>query len=83
MKVLHCPRCREQLKFTGKVGVELEGGSKLALDAYICPKCGKAEFFAQPEETVAKVKCSACGEEYDNDFPRCPKCGKSNEAMAK
>ena len=95
MKTHHCPRCREILELVGDETIQLgqagiltgiwsnilSGG--LPVEIYVCPKCGKMEFFANvdKEEKIAKVNCSGCGNSYDADFPRCPKCGKKNSAV--
>ena len=52
----------------------------LEVDIYICPECGKLEFFradgqAEPEENrMAQRVCPSCGKSHDLDYPRCPYC---------
>ena len=97
MKTIHCPRCRERLEFAGEETFQLGSAGLLTgilsniaagglkAEIYVCPKCGKMEFFTHiPEEPViAKIHCSSCGRSFDADFPRCPHCGKSNPNIAK
>ena len=60
--------------FAGALDVEMWG----------CPKCGKLNLYlARPEEElggggIAKIRCQACGAEYDLDYPKCPCCGEKN-----
>ena len=79
---------REHIQL-GKTGFLLGDWPNLlagALDAeiWVCPGCGKLDFYlARPEEEmgtcgIAKVRCSACGVEYDMDYPKCPNCGAKN-----
>ena len=87
-KTLCCLRCnkemhhakREQLQL-GKTGWILGDlpnlfAGALEVDIYICPQCGKFEFFsAEPlEEELPKKKCPACGALHDFDYPKCPSC---------
>ena len=52
----------------------------LELEVYICPQCGKAEFFT-PEKTeshsledLPQKQCPRCGKRHDFDYPKCPYC---------
>lgn len=97
MRSIHCPICREPMVFAGEETLQLgsaglltgiwsnivSGG--LSVEIYVCPNCGKMEFFSQiPEEpAIAKINCSACSKSYDADFPRCPHCGKPNHNLTK
>ena len=97
MKTMHCPRCRETLEFVGEETLQLGSAGLLTgilaniaagglkVEIYVCPKCGKMEFFSPiPEEPViARVNCSSCTRSYDADFPRCPHCGKPNPSLNK
>lgn len=94
MKAIHCPRCRERLEFAGQETLQLGAASPvlgnlpnllaggLAVEIYVCKKCGKLELFSPLEQlndsdSIAKVTCRRCGKPHDIDFPRCPYCGYS------
>ena len=100
MQKLKCLRCDVPLQFVkrenvqlGKTGFFFGDWSNLvagALDVaiFICPKCGKLEFFrgdlydAQEleKETIAKITCPKCSVQYEMDYPKCPYCGAKNHA---
>ena len=83
MKKIHCPRCSERLNFLGSEGFRFGRPASepaVGVEVYSCPKCGKLEFFAAETSGISKVKCE-CGAVYDCDFPRCPSCGRNNDAV--
>ena len=64
--------------FTGDLSHLIHGA--LELEVYICPQCGKMEFYA-PEKTAGhsledlpQKQCPRCGKRYDFDYPKCPYC---------
>ena len=93
MKTHHCLRCGEQLIFaeeetlqlgsagliTGILSNIIAGG--LAVEIYVCPKCGKIEFFT-PTSDIAKINCPSCNMAYDIDSARCPHCGEQNSCLS-
>lgn len=48
----------------------------LPVDIYICPSCGKLEFFQTEEQSsgIAQINCPRCGRPHDCDYPKCPHC---------
>lgn len=85
-----CLRCGKRMRFFsrdiyqqgqanilfGSLPNLLAGGVELT--AYVCPACGKMEFYlsGQPAEpSIGQVKCPACGSLHDCDDPKCPACG--------
>ena len=52
----------------------------LLVEVYICPQCGKIEFYRGPEEavtseaTLPRKTCPRCGMLHDFDMPKCPYC---------
>ncbi len=90
MKSLHCLRCdaamrhfkteKLQLGETGWLLGDLPNlfAGSLEVDIYICPKCGKIEFFQAEAEadgiTIQQKKCPECGKTHDIDYPKCPFC---------
>ncbi len=48
----------------------------LEVELYLCPKCGKLEFFKNhsDESGIAQKKCPKCGCVHDIDYPKCPNC---------
>lgn len=88
MKTLSCLRCDTAMEPVGENKLQLgEMGwfaghwpnllaGALEVDIYVCPKCGKLEFF-QPEsdeDHIAKRECPKCGKKHDWDYPKCPFC---------
>ena len=86
---------REQIQL-GKTGWIIGDWGNLlagALDVavYTCPECGKLEFFRGEccEEKprgfagmgISLVECPKCGDKYDMDYPKCPRCGARNEKL--
>ena len=59
------------------------------MEVYCCPDCGKLEFYRGekdwdervPGQSIAQVKCSKCGGQYDLDAPKCPFCGEKNDKL--
>lgn len=60
----------------------------LNTDIYMCPQCGKYEFFDADffqsaeedgfDETIdilPHTVCETCGKSYEIDYPKCPFCG--------
>ncbi len=90
MKNLPCLRCdatmrhfkteKLQLGETGWILGDLPNlfAGSLEVDIYICPKCGKIEFFQTEAEddgiTIQQKKCPECGQMHDIDYPKCPFC---------
>ena len=95
---LKCLRCDIPMQFVKRENVQLgktgfltgDWGNLLAgaLDVaiFICPECGKLEFFRgdlydvqEPEqEAMAKITCTKCRTQYEMDYPKCPYCGAQN-----
>ncbi len=89
-KGLDCLRCRVKMKYLGNKKLQLGQtgwlmgdlpnlmAGSLEVTIYICPSCGKLEFFRaeEPTETecIAQRKCPSCGETHDLDYPKCPYC---------
>lgn len=88
-----CLRCGKQMQFLKTEDVQLGRTSilfgdlgnllagSLEVEIYICPKCGKLEFYQGPGEAekqvgsgIAQKICPKCGCEHDLDDPKCPKC---------
>ncbi|MBQ8648183.1 MAG: hypothetical protein IJ484_08585 [Oscillospiraceae bacterium] len=97
MREMNCLRCGAAMNFLKSESIQLgeygffvgdwahlrAGG--LAVDIYICPECGKLEFFraeGEDEEervgwTISKTTCPHCGKKYDMDYPKCPFCKRA------
>ena len=91
MRNLVCLRCGAKMSFTsheliqlGETGLllgdlpNLIAGS-LEVDIYLCPECGKLEFYyskerEKSEKALPKRICPECGDEHDFDYPKCPRC---------
>ncbi len=73
-------RERLQLGKTGWILGDLPNLLSGALDVYIyiCPDCGKLEFFSAADDTeedeLPQRKCPSCGTTHDFDYPKCPRC---------
>ena len=98
MREMNCLRCSAAMKFLKSESIQLGEHSffmgdlghllagALAVDIYVCPECGKLEFFqSEPvtyeegrplSEAVTQVACPHCGEKYDGKLSRCPACGR-------
>lgn len=93
MKKYSCLRCHTDMRYIGREAIQLGRTGWLlgdlpnllagALDVniYICPKCGKMEFFNASEdveemstEELPQRTCPKCGREHDFDYPKCPYC---------
>ena len=88
MKNVACLRCNRAMEHAGESKLQLgEMGwfsghwpnllaGALEVDIYVCPECGKIEFFQpqEDEERIAKRECPKCGEKHDWDYPKCPFC---------
>ena len=90
MHEMNCLRCgtemrhrqREKLQL-GQTGLLLGDlpnlfAGALEVDIYICPACGKLEFYSaealDEEETLPQRQCPSCGRKHDFDYPKCPFC---------
>lgn len=89
-----CLRCDGEMVHTGTEKIQLgEAGwifgnisnvfaGTLEVEIYACKKCGKTEFFQDPnnfdeienEEEIAQMTCPECGHIHDMDYPKCPAC---------
>lgn len=82
---------QETLQF-GKLSMILNiphfSGNKREVEIYICPDCGKMEFYrpepleleaAAQEAEIPQCRCPSCGREHDFDYPKCPYCGYRTE----
>lgn len=89
---IKCLRCETEMAFIGKERLQLGKTSwitgdlsnllsgALEVGIYVCPSCGKIEFFQTEEEKtdgIAKTKCPVCGKKHDIDYPKCPFCKHS------
>lgn len=90
MREIECLRCQTKMKYLkteniqlGKTGWILgdlpnllSGALEVAI--YICPNCGKIEFFQAKEkktdEALPQKQCPICGKWHDFDYPKCPFC---------
>ena len=92
MRRLSCLRCDGPMRFltqekfqmgehgflTGDLSHLIHGA--LELEVYICPQCGKMEFFAPEKseshslEDLPQKQCPRCGKRHDFDYPKCPYC---------
>ncbi|GEM_PF-1452499 len=97
---IECSNCGSVMESTGKQAIRMgdvdaasglvtvmvlpDIGSPVQFDTYVCPRCGKVEFFA--DGTTRKqlkgeywgdhlVRCPGCGKGYVKDCERCPYCG--------
>ena len=102
MRELNCLRCGAAMSFLKSESIQLgehgffmgdlahllAGG--LAVDIYICPECGKVEFFQREptayldegkprSEVLNQVACPHCGAKHDPKLSRCPACGRKPE----
>jgi len=95
MKKLTCLRCQGEMAYAGREKLQLGQtgwvlgdlpnllAGALEVDIYLCPKCGKLEFFHTNEENPNRYRdaelpekvCPACGLSIDFDYPKCPSCG--------
>ena len=92
MKEMTCSHCGDRMRYArceklqlGKTGWILGDlpnllAGALEVDIYLCPGCGKLEFFlAEPasieeEDQIAQITCPQCGRKHDIDYPKCPFC---------
>ena len=92
MRSITCLRCETPMEYILTEHLQLGKHSWLVGDLpnllagalmteiYICPQCGKIEFFRAPEETAASESvipqktCPRCGNVHDFDMPKCPYC---------
>lgn len=91
MKRLTCLRCGAEMEGPfweqfqlGKQGIlgnhlaHLKAGA-LEAELYICPKCGKIEFFLPNVEEIETdtpgKECPGCGLCVDAELTKCPCCG--------
>ena len=96
MRHMNCLRCECEMDYAGKEKLQLGKtgwvlgdlpnllAGALEVDIYICPKCGKLEFFnanyeGDPnhyrDEELPGKQCPDCGLSIDFDYPKCPCCG--------
>ena len=92
MEELRCLRCQAKMTYLkteriqlGKTGFLLGDLRNLWAGAlqtviYVCPQCGKLEFFRGPDEvaeqdvSLPQKTCPNCGKSHDFDNPKCPFC---------
>ncbi len=90
MKKIDCLRCHAAMNYIGCEEIQLGRtgwifgdlsnllSGALDVEIYICPKCGKMEFFNVSEkesaDTLPQKTCPKCGREHDFDYPKCPYC---------
>lgn len=90
---LKCLRCGADMKYFSRESFQLGQASflfgqlpnlmagSMQADIYVCPECGKIEFFTAQDEQktdeIAKMKCPKCGMVHDIDYPKCPFCKHS------
>lgn len=79
MRKINCLRCDTPLKYLKSVLGDLPNlfAGALEVAIYVCPNCGKIEFYQQEEEfsgEIAQRKCPNCGKMHDIDYPKCPFC---------
>ncbi len=106
-KNLRCLRCENsEMRFLKREDIQLGKQSfwhdwnhilhgSLDVDIYVCPKCGKLEFFApqpvmdsmrveeicsKPGEIVAR-RCTECNRIVPKDLTCCPGCGADGAAL--
>ena len=96
MRCVNCLRCEDEMFYGGREKLQLGKtgwvlgdlpnllAGALEVDIYVCPKCGKLEFFAAYEEEtpnryrdeeLPEKQCPQCGLSIDFDYPKCPCCG--------
>lgn len=96
MRQMTCLRCESEMAYAGREKLQLGKtgwvlgdlpnllAGALEVDIYICPKCGKLEFFnanyeGDPnryrDEELPGKQCPDCGLNIDFDYPKCPCCG--------
>ena len=99
-KNIECQRCETEMRFIKRENLQLGKQSfwhdwnhilhgALDVDIYVCPACGKIEFFL-PEDLLAETKsseikprtaqiaarrCAECGKMIFNSANSCPACG--------
>ncbi len=94
-----CLRCGTPMNYLkkGKIQLGEQGGfggtfnhlvsGSLSVHIFMCPFCGKYEFFdpyvfeyvgdedvPDEEEHIAQIECPQCGKSHDMDYPKCPYC---------
>ncbi len=99
-KNIACLRCNVPMQYVKTEKIQLgEAGiffdhlnnviaGSLNADIYMCPQCGKFEFFDahfknsieeddfdESIDILPKIVCEECGRSYDIDYPKCPFCG--------
>jgi len=90
MKELKCLRCGSDMRYIGRENIQLGKtgwllgdlpnlfAGAMETDIYVCPGCGKAEFFLSgdlsEEDALPQKECPNCGKSHDFDEPRCPFC---------
>ncbi len=93
MKSIACLRCHTDMNFMGMEKIQLGQtgfllgalpnllAGALEVGMYVCPSCGKLEFFCTEAEkktdTLPQVECPVCGKMHDFDYPKCPFCKHS------
>ena len=96
MRKINCLRCQGTMEYVGRENLQLGRtgwilgdlpnllAGALNVDIYLCPKCGKLEFFhsnfeGEPnryrDEALPEKQCPSCGLSIDFDYPKCPCCG--------
>lgn len=102
-RVIPCLRCGGEMKFRQRKDFTTNAGSLLfcdegpILDLFVCPSCGKAEFFVPvtpipapaPEadklnaewDEFGLVICPQCKKHHDAYDSSCPLCGLPREAL--
>jgi len=96
MRCVNCLRCEAEMFYGGREKLQLGKtgwvlgdlpnllAGALEVDIYVCPKCGKLEFFTAYEEEppnryrdeeLPEKQCPQCGLSIDFDYPKCPCCG--------
>ena len=89
---MECLRCNAEMAYLKTETIQLGQTSLIlgdipnlwagALQAsiFVCPQCGKLEFFRGPDEVpeiddqLPQKQCPNCGKFHDFDNPKCPFC---------
>ena len=102
-RAVRCLRCGEEMKFRQRKDFTTNAGSLLfcdegpILDLFVCPGCGKAEFFSPTTPMSAPapgadklnaawdefglVICPQCKKHHPAEDSSCPLCGLPKEAL--
>ena len=96
MRQINCLRCQGTMEYVGRENLQLGRtgwilgdlpnllAGALNVDIYLCPKCGKMEFFhshfeGEPNryrgEELLEKQCPSCGLSIYFDYTKCPCCG--------